>query len=122
IKTTLRKNMGKKNCELSKENQKQILDIYLNFINSEYSKILSNEEFGYYEVTIERPLRQSVKVNSDTLSEFKKILEDLGILQGKLDTKVLKEYKEKGVKSTKGSKIELSDSKNMKTYLEIFSS
>ena len=40
IKTSLRKNMGKKNCELSKEDQKQILNLYLDFEENEYSRFL----------------------------------------------------------------------------------
>lgn len=120
IKTSLRKNMGKKNCELSKEDQKQILNLYLDFEENEYSKIFDSKEFGYYQVTVERPLRQAVKVNDETLWIFKEILRNTGVLDGKLNAKALKEYE--GVKTTKGSKTELADTKKMKTYLEVFTS
>lgn len=122
IKSSLRKNMGKKNCELSKENQEQIINLYLDFEENEYSKIFDNEEFGYYEVTVERPLRQSVKVTDETLSEFKKILESLGVLDGKLNNNILKDYKDRGVKSTKGAKTELADSEKMRLYLDVLMS
>lgn len=53
----LRKNLGKKNCELSDEDIQRICDTYLNFTVPEQSKILPNEAFGYWKVTVERPLR-----------------------------------------------------------------
>lgn len=57
LKSPLRKNLGNKNCELTFENRNQIMDIFLKFEENEYSKILNNEEFGYYKITIERPMR-----------------------------------------------------------------
>ncbi|MGA2120583.1 MAG: class I SAM-dependent DNA methyltransferase [Methanoregula sp.] len=53
----LRKNLGKKNCELSEENIRQICSLFLEFKESEQSKIFKNEAFGYWKVTVERPLR-----------------------------------------------------------------
>lgn len=57
LKSALRKNLGNKNCELTPVIRKQIIDIFLNFEENEYSKIFDNEEFGYYKVTVERPMR-----------------------------------------------------------------
>lgn len=57
IKTPLRKNLGEKNCVFSKEDRKKIMDIYLAFEESEYCKIFPNQEFGYWEITVEQPLR-----------------------------------------------------------------
>lgn len=119
IKTPLRKNMGKKNCELSRENQEEILNLYLNFEENEKSKIFDNEEFGYYQVTAERPLRQKVSVNKETVLKFEEILKKLGVLEGKFDKKKVKEFADLGVKNTKGSKNELSDKDKMINYLEI---
>jgi type I restriction enzyme M protein len=53
----LRKNLGKKNCELSDEEIRRICDTFLQFEASEQSKILPNAALGYWKVTIERPLR-----------------------------------------------------------------
>jgi type I restriction enzyme M protein len=53
----LRKNLGKKNCELSEADIRRICDTYLTFEETEQSKIFSNEAFGYWKVTVERPLR-----------------------------------------------------------------
>ncbi len=53
----LRKNLGKKNCELSEEDIARICDTFLAFDESEQSKIFDNAAFGYWKVTVERPLR-----------------------------------------------------------------
>jgi len=53
----LRKNLGKKNCELSQDDIKVICDAFLAFKETEQSKIFPNEAFGYHKVTVERPLR-----------------------------------------------------------------
>ena len=55
--TPLRRNLGSKNCELSEEDIGRICDAFLNFEESEQSKIFPNEAFGYRKVTVERPLR-----------------------------------------------------------------
>lgn len=53
----LRKNLGKKNCELSEEGMKKITDLFLSFKETEESKIFDNKAFGYWKVKVERPLR-----------------------------------------------------------------
>jgi type I restriction enzyme M protein len=53
----LRKNLGKKNCELSNDDIARICDTFLKFEESEQSKIFPNAAFGYWKVTVERPLR-----------------------------------------------------------------
>jgi type I restriction enzyme M protein len=53
----LRKNLGKKNCELGDDDIARICDTFLKFGESEQSKILTNAAFGYSRVTVDRPLR-----------------------------------------------------------------
>ena len=53
----LRKNLGKKNCELGEEDIARICDTFLAFKETEQSKIFDNAAFGYWKVTVERPLR-----------------------------------------------------------------
>jgi type I restriction enzyme M protein len=53
----LRKNLGKKNCELSEADIQRICDTFLAFEETEQSKIFDNQAFGYWKVTVERPLR-----------------------------------------------------------------
>lgn len=53
----LRKNLGKKNCELAPEHIQAIVDAFQKFEETEQSKIFPNEAFGYWKVTVERPLK-----------------------------------------------------------------
>ncbi len=65
IKTPLRKNLGEKNCETNEENRAEIMKLFMDFTETSQSKIFPNEEFGYYNVTVERPLRLRVIPNAD---------------------------------------------------------
>ncbi len=73
MKSPLRKNMGNKNCEFTPEIRKEIVRIFLDMEESDVSMIFDNSEFGYWNVTVERPLRLRVfperKIPDDT---FKK--------------------------------------------------
>ena len=53
----LRKNLGKKNCELGEDDIARICETFLTFEEGEQSKIFNNAAFGYWKVTVERPLR-----------------------------------------------------------------
>lgn len=53
----LRKNLGKKNCELASDDIRRICDTYLAFKETEQSKLFPNKAFGYWKVVVERPLR-----------------------------------------------------------------
>ena len=55
--TPLRRNLGQKNCELSPENVQQICGTFMDFEETEKSMIFPNQAFGYWKVTVERPLR-----------------------------------------------------------------
>ena len=78
----LRKNLGKKNCELGEDDIKQICDTFLNFEETEQSKIFDNADFGYWKVTVDRPLRIE---GIDTNRAYK--------------AKEIKELKESGIRS-----------------------
>ena len=53
----LRKNLGKKNCELADEDIERITRTFVEFKENKQSKIFDNDAFGYWKVTVERPLR-----------------------------------------------------------------
>ena len=55
--TPLRRNLGQKNCELSETDIDRITDTFMAFEETEQSKIFPNAAFGYWKVTVERPLR-----------------------------------------------------------------
>jgi len=69
----LRKNLGKKNCQLSKQHIQDICKLIIDFIETEQSKIFPNEAFGYQKITVERPLRLRVELNSYSIAKFKDI-------------------------------------------------
>ena len=54
---SLRKSLGKKNCELGDEDIARICDTFLAFEETKQSRIFDNAAFGYLKVTVERPLR-----------------------------------------------------------------
>src|SRR5205807_949557 len=53
----LRKNLGKKNRELSEDDIRRICETFLAFEETEQSKIFPSTAFGYWKVNVERPLR-----------------------------------------------------------------
>ena len=67
----LRKNLGKKNCELSEEDITRICDTFLAFEGTEQSKIFPNEAFGYWKVIVERPLRLMVELSQERRDQFR---------------------------------------------------
>ena len=73
----LRKNLGEKNSELTPEIRDEILKIYMAFDQADerFSRVLDSDEFGYWSVTIERPLRLRVhpeRANLIPATTFKK--------------------------------------------------
>ena len=72
----LRKNLGSKNCELSDEDISRVCDAFLAFEETEQSKIFPNEAFGYWKVTVERPLRLTVDLSPDHRQRFQAACRD----------------------------------------------
>lgn len=60
MKSLIRKNLGDKNCELTPEIRKEIVRIFLEMEESDVSMIFDNNEFAYWSITVERPLRLRV--------------------------------------------------------------
>ena len=78
----LRKNLGKKNCELSPEDMDQVLKAFTSFEETAHSKVFDNQTFGYHKVTVERPLRFKPCADFDPdkiykAAEIKKLKEKL---------------------------------------------
>ena len=74
----LRKNLGKKNCELGPEDIKRICRTFLDFEETEESRIFDNEELGYWKVTVERPLRLKVDLSPERYAGFSEACRDAG--------------------------------------------
>ena len=57
IKSTLRKNLGEKNCETAEADRAQIIQLLMDFKETPQSKIFPNNEFGYWSVNVYQPQR-----------------------------------------------------------------
>lgn len=55
MKVSLKKNMGKKNCEITPDLQKEIVRIFTEMEESDVSKVFDNSEFGLWKVTVLQP-------------------------------------------------------------------
>jgi len=64
--------IGKKNCEYSEEHIRAICDLVVNPVETEKSKIFPNESFGYWKVTVDRPLRLAVDLSPARLERFER--------------------------------------------------
>jgi len=67
----LRKNLGAKNCELTADHIEQITQLYLDFTETDISKIYPNEYFGYNKITVERPLRLSAQFTDEAIESLR---------------------------------------------------
>ncbi|MBP5479824.1 MAG: SAM-dependent DNA methyltransferase [Bacteroidaceae bacterium] len=65
----LRKNLGHKNCETTDDDRKQILKLLMDFKETPQSKIFPNNEFGYWSVNVERPLRLNTYITEESIAE-----------------------------------------------------
>ncbi len=65
----MRKNLGQKSNELADVHIRQITDAYLDFKETAISRIFDNTDFGYYKITVERPLRLSWQLNEERIRE-----------------------------------------------------
>lgn len=62
----LRKNLGSKNREIRKKNREAVVKLYDNFEETEESKILEPADLGYWEITVEQPLRLRFEVSEES--------------------------------------------------------
>jgi type I restriction enzyme M protein len=75
----MRKSLGDKRREISKEHIAQISDIFLSFTEGEYSKIFDTTDFGYRKITVERPLRLNFQASPERIARLQqqKAFQDL---------------------------------------------
>jgi type I restriction enzyme M protein len=66
----LRKNLGKKNCELTPAHIQSITELFLRFEEAPDSKLFDNAAFGYWKITVERPLRLTIHLTPERLAAF----------------------------------------------------
>lgn len=85
MKSPLRKNMGKKNCEFTPEIRNEILRIFLEMEESDVSMVFDNDEFAYWSITVERPLRLRVYPNREIPMDVFKKPEELEMVHKAID-------------------------------------
>ena len=88
MKSLLKKNIGEKNSVITPEIRRRIVELYLAYRDADpkFSMVFPNEEFGYYAVDVQRPLRLKVDLKEEKL--------DMLLIEGKDDdlVKVVRRY------------------------------
>lgn len=118
----MRKSLGSKSYELSKDHIRQITDIYLNFEETEQSKIFENGDFGYQKITVNRPLRLSCKFTQekvDALRFHASLQDEMEYIFGKYKDEVytdLKKNKEAILKYWETNEIKVSTANKNKLF------
>lgn len=77
MKSPLLKNMGKKNVEFTPDIRNEIMRIFMEMEQSEESMIFDNQDFAYWNVTVERPLRLKVYPNRNIPDDVFKNADEL---------------------------------------------
>lgn len=74
----LRKNLGEKNCAFTAAHLDQITKAYLDLLDSGKTsldglkaQVFPNHEFGYWKITVERPLRKSAQYTADRIATLR---------------------------------------------------
>ena len=68
----LRRNLGKKNCELSEADITCILDLYLGETQeAAQSKWFNTDDFGYWKISVERPLRLKSQLSDERIAPLR---------------------------------------------------
>jgi len=66
----MRKSLGYKRNEISSEQIKEIARIYGEFKEGEHCKIFDNEDFGFYKIVVERPLRLNFQITDERIERL----------------------------------------------------
>lgn len=111
IYTNLRKSLGNKRKEISPENRKEITELYVNFEQSELSKIYKNTEFIYREYTVMQPLQRSYSFSKERIENMintgtlKTLYDESKVYELENSTEELKDKEKKILKKFKENKM-----------------
>jgi len=67
----MRKSLGQKRHEICEDQRDEITRLYGEFKENEYVRIFDNEDFGYWRITVERPLRLNFAVTEERLTRVR---------------------------------------------------
>ncbi len=66
----MRKSLGDKRKEISDAQRKEIVRLYLDFVENDKSKIFDTEDFGFHRITVERPLKLAFVVTPERIEQL----------------------------------------------------
>src|SRR5690625_4045837 len=66
----MRKSLGNKRHEITTEQIEEITNLYGQTQTSEQVKVFNNKDFGYYRVTVERPLRLNFQLTEERIARL----------------------------------------------------
>ena len=89
----LRKAVGNKKNEITKEDRKVITHLYADFVQNDVCKIYDNTEFLYKEYTVMQPLQRSYAITEERIEQ--KLMK--GALSGVYDDAKIADYESQGV-------------------------
>lgn len=73
----MKKSLGSKRNEVTQDQIDEIMRLYGSFQEGEFVKIFDNEDFGYYKITMERPLRLNFQFSEERVS---RVIEEKGFM------------------------------------------
>ncbi len=82
IYSKMRKGLGSKSNELTETHIQQIADAFKDFQQNEISRIFENDDFAYWSITVERPLRLAWQLTEEKLSAIEDTDYYLPVLNG----------------------------------------
>ena len=89
----LRKAVGNKKNEITKEDRKAITHLYADFVQNDICKIYDNTEFLYKEYTVMQPLQRSYAITEERIEQM--LMK--GALSGVYDDAKIADYESQGV-------------------------
>lgn len=126
IYSKMRKGLGSKSNELTETHIQQIADAFKDFQQNEISRIFENDDFAYWSITAERPLRLAWQLTEEKLSAIEDTdyyLPVLKVLQKQLGTAVQNDFNQLlSALDTQLKKLSLKwKPKEKKTFLDALS-
>jgi type I restriction enzyme M protein len=95
IYSKMRKGLGSKSNELTHDQIKDITKTFVTFKETENSRLFDNDDFAYWSITVERPLRlafQLVTEKFEALENKNQFMPTMELLQKEFGSKVHKDY------------------------------
>ena len=117
LKSPLRKNMGEKNCELTPELRSEIMDIFIEMKECEISRIFDNHEFGYWSITVERPLRLRVYPDRTIPADVFKKTEELEAVNAAIQAVPISIPKDDWTAFAKATKLKAATLKKIRPFI-----